>query len=67
MKVQRFEKYKASLLLLNGEEVWSYTTHVGTINDSDDTLIDHGYWSKTTRKHINYVAKELNLNVKYYE
>jgi hypothetical protein len=39
--------------------VWSYTTHVATIKGNK--LEQFGYWSQTTQKHINYVAKELDL------
>ena len=54
------EKYKQNLRL-EGNKVISYTTHVATINGND--LIQLGYWSQTTQKHINYVANELNLNL----
>ena len=58
--MRKLEKYKKDLCIV-GSQVWSYTTHVATINC--DKLIQHGYWSKTTQKHINYVAKELNLKL----
>ena len=54
----RLEKYKQNLAI-QGNQVWSYTTNVATIKG--DKLIQHGWWSVTTQKHINYVAKELNL------
>ena len=53
-------KYKQNLRIENNKVI-SYTTHVATINQ--DNLIQLGYWSMTTQKHINYVAKELNLNL----
>jgi len=52
------EKYKQNLSI-RGNQVWSYTTHVATI--ADDKLYQLGYWSMTTQKHINYVAKKLDL------
>ena len=52
------EKYKQNLSI-KGNQVWSYTTHVATI--ADDKLYQLGYWSMTTQKHINYVAKQLDL------
>ena len=58
--MRKLEKYRKDLSIL-GNQVWSYTTHVATINS--DKLIQHGYWSMTTQKHINYVAKELNLKL----
>jgi len=51
-------KYKQNLRIEN-EKVISYTTHVATIEQ--DKLFQHGWWSVTTQKHINYVANELNL------
>tara|TARA_R110000824_G_scaffold91625_1_gene222821 strand:+ start:184 stop:360 length:177 start_codon:yes stop_codon:yes gene_type:complete len=54
------EKYKQNLRL-EGNKVISYTTHVATI--SGDKLNQLGYWSMTTQKHINYVAKELGLEL----
>ena len=56
----KLAKYKQNLRIEN-EKVISYTTHVATIKE--DNLIQLGYWSMTTQKHINYVAKELNLNL----
>ena len=50
-------KYKQNLR----NKVISYTTHVATIINNE--LHQLGYWSMTTQKHINYVAKELNLNI----
>jgi len=52
------DKYKQNLKVIDNQ-VWSYSTHVATI--ADDKLVQLGYWSKTTQKHINYVASELNL------
>ncbi len=56
----RFEKYKQNLLI-KGNQVWSYTTHVATI--SNDKLYQLGRFSQTTQKHINYVAEVLDLSI----
>jgi len=56
----KLEKYKQNLKI-KGDKVISYVTHVATIKD--DELHQLGYWGMTTQKHINYVAKELNLNL----
>ena len=57
--------YKQNLRIL-GDDVYSYSTHVATIHQ--DKLIQHGWWSVTTQKHINYVADELGLEInKNYE
>ena len=58
--MRKLDKYKQNLTIL-GNKVWSYSTHVATIEDSK--LIQLGYWSQTTQKHINYVAKELDLEL----
>ena len=54
------KKYKQNLRVENNKVI-SYTTHVATIENND--LIQLGYWSVTTQKHINYVAKTYNLNL----
>lgn len=54
------KKYKQNLKIQNNE-VKSYGTTVAIINYKFKELEQLGYWSKTTQKHINYVADELNL------
>jgi len=54
----KFNRYQDNLSLV-GNNVISYTTHVATIEGS--TLRVLGYRSKTTSKHINFVAAELGL------
>jgi len=53
------DRYKQNLRIV-GDKVYSYCTHVATIEHPN--LIQHGWWSVTTQKHINYVAREYNLN-----
>jgi hypothetical protein len=53
-------KYKQNLKVV-GNYVYSYDTHVATI--ADDKLIQLGYWSMTTQKHINYIANEFDLDL----
>jgi len=48
-------------LRVEGNKVISYTTHVATIDG--DKLIQLGWWSVTTQKHINYVAAEYGLTI----
>ena len=59
-KTMNLEKYKKNLRIEGNKEI-SYVTHVATIDG--DKLRQLGYWSVTTQKHINYVARELNLNL----
>ena len=54
------DKYKQNLRV-HRDQVWSYTTHVATIEDNK--LFQLGYWSMTTQKHINYVAKQFDLEL----
>ena len=58
--IQKFNRYKTNLTRVN-EDIYSYSTKVATIDKNN--LIQLGYWSVTTQKHINYVAKQLNLNL----
>ena len=61
MKLQKLDKYKQNLSIVNGVNVYSYTTNVADIKG--DELHVFGYFSKTTTKHINYVAKEFGLKI----
>ena len=56
----KLPKYKQNLSI-QGNNVWSYSTIVARIDGSK--LYQLGYWSMTTQKHINYVAKELDLTL----
>jgi len=58
--MRTFKKYKQNLRVINNN-VWSYSTIVARIEG--DKLMQLGYWSVTTQKHINYAAKELNLTL----
>lgn len=53
-------KYKQNLRV-EGNKVYSYNTHVATIDGGN--LLQLSYWSMTTQKHINYVAKEYCLTL----
>jgi hypothetical protein len=54
------KKYQQNLRV-EDNKVISYTTHVATIDG--DKLIQLGWWSVTTQKHINYVAAEYGLTI----
>lgn len=54
------EKYKQNLRI-DGNKIFSYNTHVATIDGH--MLIRHGWYSVTTSKHVNYVARELGLTL----
>ena len=59
--MEKFDRYKQNLTRV-GDEIYSYSTNVATIEYPN--LIQHGWWSVTTQKHINYVASELGLTIK---
>jgi hypothetical protein len=54
------DRYKQNLHIRDNN-VYSYNTNVATI--VNDKLIVLGWWSVTTSKHINYVARELDLDI----
>ena len=62
------KKYKQNLRIENGK-IYSYNTLVARINKGETHLtklpwsVDGITTSPTTSKHINYVAKELNLTI----
>jgi len=65
--MKKFNRYKHNLKLI-GNDVISYDTHVAEIKDNKLHLISWyipgvGSHSVTTTKHINYVARELNLEI----
>jgi hypothetical protein len=58
------DRYKNNLKV-EGDKVYSYDTHVATIDKPAGHLIVHGWWSVTTSKHVNYVAREYGLRRRY--
>ena len=56
------KRYKQNLRVENNK-VYSYNTLVARINRGETHLTQLGWWSMTTQKHINYVARELNLEL----
>lgn len=56
------DKYKKNLRY-DDEFVYSYNTKVAKIDHRHKMVITLGYWSPTTSKHINYVAKEMGYKV----
>ncbi len=56
----KFPRYLQNLSQI-GNDIYSYSTKVATIKGND--LIQLGWWSVTTQKHINYVANYYNINL----
>ena len=59
-----FPKYKQNLRLVTndlGTFVQSYSTLVAKIEDTK--LVQLGWWSVTTQKHVNYAAQQLGLQL----
>ena len=50
-------------LRVSKDSIFSYGTLVGLINHDLGQVIRLGYWSMTTSKHINYVARFLDYDV----
>ena len=61
INMKKLPKYKENLRIINGTDVYSYSTRVAKI--VDDNLHVFGWWSPTTSKHINYVARHYNLKL----
>ena len=55
-----FDKYKQNLKVIN-DEVYSYNTKGAIIAGAK--LLQLGWWSQTTQKHINYVADQWDLDL----
>jgi len=55
-----FDRYQMNLRY-DYPFVYSYDTKVAKVEGSK--LIELGWWSVTTQKHINYVAREMNLEL----
>lgn len=64
--MKTFDRYKQNLRLI-GNDVISYDTHVAEIKDGKIYKLKWNVRgmtsSPTTTKHINYVARELNLEI----
>ena len=58
--METIKKIKQNLHLI-GDKVYSYETHVATIQGNN--LVEHGKYSNTTTKHVSHVAKMLGLNI----
>ena len=56
----KFAKYTKNLEKL-GCGIYSYGTQVAIIEGTK--LVQLGWWSTTTQKHINYAAAELGLEL----
>lgn len=52
------QRYKQNLKVVDNK-VYSYNTHVATINHDEHIVQILGWWSVTTSKHINHVARLL--------
>jgi len=64
--MKTFDRYKHNLKLI-GNDVISYDTHVAEIKDGKLYKLKWNVRgmtsSPTTTKHINYIARELNLEI----
>ena len=64
--MKTFDRYKVNLRQI-GNDIYSYDTHVAEIKDGKlyklKWRVNGMTSSPTTSKHINYVARELNLEI----
>tara|TARA_Y100000593_G_scaffold19183_1_gene38128 strand:+ start:827 stop:1042 length:216 start_codon:yes stop_codon:yes gene_type:complete len=60
--LRKFDKYKENLLV-NDDYIFSYLTKVAVIDHEKREILVDTWYSSTTSKHINYVAKEYNYKV----
>ena len=64
--MKTFDRYKQNLKQI-GNDIYSYDTHVAEVKDGKLYKLKwnvHGMTSSpTTSKHINYAARELNLEI----
>tara|TARA_B100001059_G_scaffold214236_1_gene230811 strand:- start:50 stop:247 length:198 start_codon:yes stop_codon:yes gene_type:complete len=64
--MKTFNRYKQNLKQINND-IYSYDTHVAEIKNGKLYKLKWNVYgmtsSPTTSKHINYVARELNLEV----
>ena len=61
INMKKLPKYKENLRIINDKDVYSYSTRVAQIVGNE--LHVFGWWSPTTSKHINYVARHYNLKI----
>ena len=60
--LSKLDKYRENLLV-SDDAVFSYLTRVAEIDHEKREINPLGWWSVTTSKHINYVAREYNYKV----
>ena len=60
--LSKLDKYRENLLV-SDDAVFSYLTRVAEIDHEKREINPLGWWSVTTSKHINYVAREFNYKV----
>ena len=60
--LSKMGRYKENLLV-SDEAVFSYLTRVAEIDNEKRAIKPLDWWSVTTSKHINYVAREYNYKV----
>tara|TARA_R110002020_G_scaffold4512_7_gene19680 strand:- start:1058 stop:1267 length:210 start_codon:yes stop_codon:yes gene_type:complete len=60
--LSKLDKYRENLLV-SDDAVFSYLTRVAEIDHEKREINPLGWWSVTTSKHINYVAREYDYKV----
>ncbi len=66
-KLSKMNRYKENLLV-SDDAIFSYLTNVATLDHFNEQIHVWEWFSVTTSKHINYVAKQYDYEViKHYE
>lgn len=61
---QDIKRYGTNCISI-GSKIYSYETHVADI--SDTSVVENGYYSQTTSRHVKRVANDLGLNIVKYK
>jgi hypothetical protein len=61
--MMKFDKYKKNLYIEDDGRVFSYNTHVATVDYKKKTITELGWWSIITRKHVIYVRNLLDFKL----
>ena len=62
MTKRTYPKYKKNLKT-EGYDIFSYKTKVASYDPKKGKIVKGGWWSVTTSKHINYIAKMWGFDV----
>ena len=59
---RRYDRYRKNLFT-RGDSIFSYNTEVAKLDREKGKITTLGWWSMTTSKHINYIARIWGFDV----